>query len=423
MRYGRTRGWALVAVMALLATALAACATNDKSDGDSASTSAKAAATTGASTATGPAVKVMVMLDESDSAGIKYPDARAGADARVARINAEGGIGTAKNKVEIEYCLTNLDPNAAAACARKAADDPSVIAVAGAVTAGGTAAYPILQDAGIPSIGPVVLGLAEGTSPVSFPVQAGLVGSMGGQVTILVDKADAKKVSVIVVDTPAADIAVTLTKQILASRGLELAARIPVPVGKADVSAEVAKANQSGDSVVLATDTNTALAVIKSAAQLAPTLKIATTGNVTGPDNLKALGSAANGVYVAMWYATDDMGGPGNAAYLADLESIGKADISDQLAKNSWLAFDLLDKAAASLPKVDRASLLAALNATSSFKTGGLTPDLDFTTPGTLLNGAQPRIVNSTMVYAQVKDGKTVAISKGFVKPFDTPGS
>jgi ABC-type branched-subunit amino acid transport system substrate-binding protein len=167
----------------------------------------------------------------------------------------------------------------------------------------------------------------------------------------------------------------------------------------------------------MATDGLSAQKMVRQSGQLGLDVPLVGSGGQSfTPEVLSDLGDAAEGMYVSLWYATDDTDAPGVRQYLDDLEAAGSLDLSDDLSKLGWVAFELLDQVATGLDTIDRTTVLDALNGTSAFDSGGLTPVLDFTTPGTLLSG--PRFVNDTCVYAQVEDGAIVAISKGFVEPF-----
>jgi branched-chain amino acid transport system substrate-binding protein len=400
-----------------IATALLAAAI-----GSAAMAGGAAARTT--TKAKGKPVKVVVILDESEAGGIRFDTARAGVKAKVKAINADGGLGGSGRPVQVEYCVTELDPNKDAECARKAADDPDVVAVVASVIGYGDTVNPILENAGLANVGGTAFSQSDGLSTISFPVMGGLVAAVGCQATLLADKAGAKNISVAYGDTPGAELGVVLAGQTLKSRDLAVKNQGVVPVGKADVSAEVTAIAEGSDGIVTASDGETAKKIIRTARQLGLDAALAGSGaQQFTPEAIKALGSAADGVYLALWFATDDTKAPGVKAYLAGMKKAGAKAKSDDLAKNSWLALSLLDRAAQGQATIDRASILSALQGISDFDTGGLTPTLDFTQPGSFLGGAQPRVVNDSCAYGKIKNGKIVTAGKGFVDPFQPPSS
>ena len=383
---------------------------------------AGAAGASTATKATGKPVKVVVILDESESQGLRFDTARAGIKAKAKAINSGDGLGGSGRPVQVEYCVTELDPNKDAECARKAADDPNVVAVVGSVIGFGDSVNPILQGAGLPNVGGTAFSQSDGLNPIVFPVMGGLVAAVGCQASILADKAGAKKISVAYSDTPGAELGAVLADQTLKPRNLSVNNKAVVPLGKADISAEVTAIAEGSDGIVTASDGGTAKKIIRTVRQLGLDVAIAGSGaQQFTPAALKSLGDAGNGVYLALWFATDDTKAPGVKEYLAAMKKVGATGKSDDLAKNSWLALGLLDRAAQGQTTIDRASILSSLQGISDFKTGGLTPTIDYTQPGSFFGGAQPRVVNDSCAYGKIKNGKIVAAGKGFVDPFQPP--
>jgi ABC-type branched-subunit amino acid transport system substrate-binding protein len=410
------------ALAGVVALALGAAACGDDSGGSDRGTSTDAVTdaaeeTTGAQ---GDPVKVMIILDESEEAGLRFDTARAGAEVRVDEINAGGGLGGSGRPVEIEYCVTELDPNEAAACAEQAADDEDIVAVVAGVIGNGDVVNPILEEAGIANIGSTAFSASDGLSPISFPVMGGLIAAVGCQGSVLVDEADATDIAVAYGDTPGAEQSVALLDLVLGERDLAVENTTIVPVGKADVSAEVTSVTEGADGLVTAMDGETAKRVIRTARQQGIEIAIAGSGaQQFTPEAIDSLGDAADGLYLALWFATDEMPGRGVEEYVHAMEDADASDQSDDLAKNSWLAFGLLDQAARGQQPINRTTILEAMGGISKYDTDGLSPTLDFTTPGTFLDGAQPRIVNTTCVYAQIEDGEIVALDEAFIDPFD----
>jgi len=442
---GRRRHRAAVASIALLSVLAAACgsdatststiapattlastsvATTQPATTDSSAATATtpvASTTTGggdtvtsAQPATGEPVSVWVIEDSSEAAGVTFPTVRAGIDSRVARINISGGLGGSGRTVEVKYCVTNFDPNAAAQCARDAVADTSAIAVVGSVSANGDSTLPILEAGGLANVSSTAFAASDGTNKNSFPTMGGLVSATGCQATMLRDKADAKKIGLIIGDTPGAD----QTGGLLMALGLPPVGEVVTPIANPDYSAEIGAIATQADAVVLAQDGATARKTVRGINQIGAELKIAGSGGQGWtPSAIKDVGDAANGVYLSLWYAADDSTSPGVQQYLADLAAAGKADLSDDLAKLGWVGFDLLDHVASTLKTIDRSTILAGLGTTNDYDSGGLAPVIDFTKPGKLLGGAMPRFVNTTCAYAQIQDGKIVGLGD-FVSPF-----
>ena len=360
-------------------------------------------------------VTVWVIEDSSEALGVVFPSVRAGIEARVARINSEGGLGAAGHEVLIEICVTNFDPNAAAECAREAVADPSAIAVAGHVSATGDAYLPILEEAGLASVGGTAFGQLDGSSPVSFPTMGGAIAAAGCQATVLRDVAGVENVGLAITDSPGSD----QVGLLLTFLGVPAAAEVVTPVANADYTAEIGALAADVDAIMLAQDLSGAFKVLRAIEQLGIDLPISgTAGQSWTPANIESAGPAIEGMYLSLWYASDDSGAPGIEQYRADLEAIGEPDLTGDLAKMGWVAFELIYQLADGAEVVDRSTILDGLNAMAAFDTGGIAPVLDFTTPGGFLGGAAPRFVNETCAYGQIQDGAVVGVSDGFVTPF-----
>jgi ABC-type branched-subunit amino acid transport system substrate-binding protein len=285
----------------------------------------------------------------------------------------------------------------------------------------GDSVNPILEEAGVANLGGTAFTQSDGESPISFPVMGGLVAAVGCQATILADEAGATDISVAYSDTPGAELGTVLAGQTLAPRALEVNNTGVVPLAKADISAEVTAIAEDSDGIVTASDGETAKKIIRTARQLGLDVALAGSGaQQFTPEAIDALGDAADGVYLALWFATDDTKADGVKEYLADMKKVKAKNKSDDLAKNSWLAISLLDHATDGATTIDRTTVLDGLNAVTAFDSGGLAPTLDFTQPGSFLGGLQPRVVNDSCAYGRIKDGKIVGVGSGFVDPFQT---
>lgn len=414
----------LVAVMTALCLAVAGCGTDadeasvadPAADGPS-TTSGEPAAGDG-DPAAGEPVKIVAILDESESLNITYAGARAAMEVRIDRINADGGIGGSGRPVELEICVTELDPNQAAECARQAAQDKDVVATVGSVLGNGDASNPVLEEAGLANLGAVAIAASDGTSEISFPTMLGQIGAVAGMAAVLYDN-DFTEVGLLYPDTPGGDQTIPLTNALLATRSTELAKAVQIPSANPDLSPQALAVSDGADGVVLASDPTTAQRLVQTFGQAGVDVQLsASSGQGFTPPVLRELGDAAEGMYLTSFYATDDMPGEGVAEFLEAMEEAGESDVADDLAKNAWVALTLLDELASRVDTIDRASILEAANNLSDFDSGGFTPVIDFTTPGTLLGGAMPRFVNATVVYGQVRDGRVVSIDGEFVDPF-----
>jgi branched-chain amino acid transport system substrate-binding protein len=348
----------------------------------------------------------LTLLDESQAANSFLPTARDGANARVQRINCEGGLGTVGAKVEMEYCVTNLDANTTTACANKAIDDTSYVAVAGSQSSAADTA-PLYATAGVPNIPGAAFLPGDFAGATTFNTSSGVlvVGGIGS----VACTQNFKSLKELRNQLDASAQATALINLALQSYGCDaLKQSYDIAPGAADVSPQVTSAAEGVDAVTLDLLPSSTQQVFKARKQLGITTPfVAATAEFTN-ETLKSMGDAADGSLIAGWFPTDDVKSAGNDAFLADLAAIGKADSSGDVARAAWVALDLLAAATKSAATVDRASVLEGLQALSSYDAGGMTPKLDFTKDGA--DPRFPRIFNPTVAQATIKDGKLIAL-------------
>jgi Periplasmic binding protein len=165
MKRGALRG----AVCGLAAAAaLTAC-----SSGPAAAPSGAAATTS--QTAQGDAIN-LVFLTQNTTLG-SSGDGFTGIQAAIKYVNVHGGIGG--RPLAATECADNGHPNLAASRATNAADNPGVIASVGQITLEGAVVDPILQHAGLPSVGALANTSADFKSPVIFGPTIGGFSGLG----------------------------------------------------------------------------------------------------------------------------------------------------------------------------------------------------------------------------------------------------
>ena len=294
--------------MALTLTFVAAACGDDS--GSSANTTGGAAttgagsATTGAATSaaaettttvelTGPPIKLMVMFEGTGA--VATPEVAEGAKAAADAINAAGGVDG--SPIVLENCDLKNDPNAATACGNQAVSD-GVVAVVSPVSANAGQYFPILEKAQIPVVGNVPAAAADFTSVDSFPLYGGIVSASAGLALELATLAGSKAVSLARIDLAAASAIGIFANQALAPLGLKVINDVSIPVGAPDMSTYVASVLQGGtDGVLVGLSGQDATNFIIALKQSNPTIPIsATTTDFAGV--VKALGDAANGIYV-----------------------------------------------------------------------------------------------------------------------------
>lgn len=370
-------------VITVLALSLvAACGGSDDSEG-------RAPDGTGASSIpSGKALKVGLIANTTSLDQLKQ-----GAQIAIDAVNAAGGV--KGRPLELVACDNQLNANAAAACARKMAGDPDLVATVGSVNSFGGDTNPVFEKASIAGVGTAPLGAGDFASPVVFPITPGGQVIVAGAV-LLADEIKARKPGLVVVDTPTATALPKLIESsILGPRGLKLAATATIPVSAADVAPQAA-ALADTDAVVVALTTQLSNRYIRTARQQGYKGAVIISGTEASPKSIeKDLSGANKDLYVMTGFERTS---EGFAQMVKDIGSYdAEAPQTDTVAAG-YLSVKVFAEVAAGLPSVDRASVLGAMNRLKGFSTDGMTLPLDFTTPGTALGGHAPRLFDSAAV-------------------------
>jgi ABC-type branched-subunit amino acid transport system substrate-binding protein len=413
-----------LAVAAL--TALTACSSSTPSSTPSSSAPPSSAppsspAASGnpasASPAAGSPIDVAFLTEFSSqgTSGDSYP----GIQAAVKYINAHGGI--KGRPLSVTECTDNDDPNLAAACATKAASNPAVIASIGQITLEGSVVDPIFQRAGLSAIGALANTPADFNSPVIFaPTIGGLSGL--GSVAAAADLLHAKKIDFVYAQSPAAATEITLIDStVLAPRKLPPMSAVAVSPSQGDMSAAVAKAEQSSpDAIILFMGQAQANSFVKAARQQGVTAPILLSALLESASAVRQQLGSGQGLY---FYTSFDRSGSLYSDFLSQWQAAGyQPALADEFAINGWLAATMFADVARTLPAVTRASVMQAFSKLSDYSTDGLLPALSFDKAGTNLGGQAPRIINPTMGLSQYQNGAFVPFDGGkFTNPFVVP--
>ncbi|MFT4262206.1 MAG: ABC transporter substrate-binding protein [Nocardioides sp.] len=358
----------------------------------------------------------MALLEEAKAYNVSQPSSRAGIDSKVKAINCAGGLGTAGSKVEVVYCVSNYDPNAVDACANKAADDTSIVAVAGGGVAEGTPGATFAK-AGLTSI-PQTAYASDLNGATTFAIAPSGV-QLGPGEPVMGCMLGYEKQSLLLIQNPAAAGVPDLDNAALKSYDCpDLLRTVQVPQTATDLSSQVVAASKDADAIVLAVGPAQAVAAFKAKQQLGIDVPFITNSGTMTADTIKAAGAAAEGVLVESqaYLPADDSESTGAAQFRADMKANGTSDLVDGWAQGSWLTFDVLQAATKDVATIDRASVLAAMSALSSYDGGGQLPTIDFTKPAP--NPDFPRLFNDQFSPAVVKDGTFVALEDGTIDKF-----
>jgi branched-chain amino acid transport system substrate-binding protein len=246
----------IVAVLAVLATAVAvaACSSDDSSHTSSApsgatttatTTTATTTTTTGTTTgtsnkqATGKPIVTWGYTDVNTE-GPQYKNLEETTRAFEKWVNSHGGI--AGRPLDAHFCDSRGTPTAAAACAREAVQGKAV-AVVGSFSFTGDAVTPILENGKTALFGgPAALSPSEFTSPISFPLGNSPLYGVG-----LVHKAieqGCKKIVGVIIQ--GAESFIPLMNNAAKAEGAKIQKFITLPATARDFSPQVAEATANG---------------------------------------------------------------------------------------------------------------------------------------------------------------------------------
>lgn len=346
-----------------------------------------------------------------DAKGFSTPSIKTGAEAGVAKINAEGGING--RKLELITCNDNNDPNTAAGCARKAVQE-KVVAVIGGFSTFEPQILPVLEKAGIPVIGDTPI--ANFTSPIIYPFTGGAAGSFFGLGQSMTANPVCKgTVGAVIEDFAATQGAVGLFQLGVQASGGTFTGVSKAPQGARDFAPAVAAASEKAECVGFVSGPQTGAAIV-TAANKTPGIKLL--GASESVFSVAALGSAADGILVLSNYlplnANSDSAGVKD--YIERATKIDPKFEPDQGSASAFLAPALLKEALKGADTITSETVIAGLDKISGFDTG-LGPVVDYSTPNP--SKAFSRLPLSSPMYEWVaKDGgfvlkndKTIDIS------------
>jgi len=399
------RGIRAAACMIGLAGVVAAAGCSSGGGGSTSS----AATPKAADKATGSPIVVASIIGPQQPA-----DDQAGINSAVNDINAHGGVGG--HPLRVIYCNDNGDANTAAACARSAIANKSVVAAVSDDTNYGSAVDPILTQAGIAMIGGVAFTTADFTSKNFFSYQAGNF-EVAGEAAIAADQLHAKKIFMPYLDIPAGSSLPPLINATLAPRGQKLAGSLAIPVTATDLSSYVAKVQQAHpDAIITALTTDLAGRFVQTARQEGIQTPIFVLGGVYDPSTIQSqLGGAATNLYVA---SRLNLSSPAFQQMSDDLTTYQPSyKKRNTQILSEWGGVQLFAYVAAHAGKISRTSVLNTANHVTGWQYKGLTPPVNFTTPQTALGGTIPRMVNLT-VYGYKWNSSKLAPIGGLVNLF-----
>jgi branched-chain amino acid transport system substrate-binding protein len=358
--------------------------------------------TGGGSTPTsgGDARKFVAIVDAA-GAGDFTSSARLGIDAALKEINDAGGVDG--KPLEVELCKAASTPDSAAKCARDAVRDREVLGIVGNFMQGPDGALPVLEKAGMASIGDYALKTISLESDVSFPI-ASIASGFVNAALLGPAALKAKRVAVAAVDVPVSRAAEKQVDQVLQSAGAKLAQSVFIPVTATDLSAPVQTLrNLKADAIIVILPDQGTKQFLQSYRQVDKQTPLIVTGTTVSKNSLEELASAADNLYVGMQFALDSAG---NKRFEQLAGDVGDEAAVNDIARNSYAAVKLAARGLQGLESPTRATLKSALDKVSDFSSEGLIPPLDYTKKRAMF----PRAAHRAGYFAQAKDGSLVPV-------------
>jgi len=368
-----------------------------------------------------PPVRIGALLSAT-GLGLESYDSAFRASARA--INAHGGV--RGRPVEVDVCDDQADPNLAQACARRLVSD-GVVATANDASELTMVEGPILQEAGIPRVGNFPLNIEDSTLPNAFPIDPGLFGQLAGDL-VGVRRRGLHSLFVVTIDTPPARTQFQLAGALLKAADVAVAGVAYVPAAATDYVPYVRAAAQSrADVVYPLLPRQMAVPYLLTAAHAGSRPVYAVPFGVFQTSDLAQLGGRATPIEDDIEFsptpplsAADRF--PAIRQFQADMDAEYRAGdrgaapvLRSPGSLSSWLMIQIIARLAATLPSVDAASLMQALQSRPTVDTLGLTPPW---TPGATGQAPFTRVTNLSGYLLTRKDGESVLVDPAPFNPF-----
>ncbi|WP_351226988.1 ABC transporter substrate-binding protein [Streptomyces sp. NPDC002133] len=369
-------------------------------------------------------VTVMTFAPDETKA-TNMPGMPAMAEAYARYVNSRGGIDG--HELRVLTCNEHNTPTGAAACARRAAKEGAV-AVVGSYSQHGRAFMAPLEAAGIPYIGGYGVSEEEFTSYLSYPVNGGQAALLAGNGQQLATGCE--KVSLVRPDSVTGD-----DLPVLLNAGLARGDGKPsIDVKAAEDSTEYTEKaeealDEAGDddgcvTAVLGERTETFFDSFRRLRESEEKEGVRISSVLSSVDQplIDRMGGASGpfeGAFMTGWYpdASDTRWGTMREVIREHAFGDNRIDAADAGVQTTWIAYTVLNKVIESLDRseITPGALAHALDGGVRVDTGGITPPLRWRYEDMLGTPGFPRVVNRSVTFQVVRDGRLVAQKQGFV--------
>ncbi|MFE7380735.1 ABC transporter substrate-binding protein [Streptomyces zhihengii] len=339
------------------------------------------------------------------------------------------------HELRVLTCNSDNTPQGSAACARRAVQE-NAVAVVGSYSQHGSFMAP-LEAAGIPFIGGFGISEEEFTSYLSYPVNGGQPALLAGNGQQLAGSCDG--VALVRPDTLAGDdLSQLLNSGLRKGRSEAKTADILAADDATDYTEQAGSARSRASehpagstapserpgcvTAALGDRTETFFDSFRRLPDDGEEIRISSVmGSVGQPlvDRTGGRRGPFEGAYVTGWYpdAGDSRWDPMRKVITEHAFGDNTLDPADAGVQTTWIAYTVLEKAVRALGRdaVTPARLAHVLDQGLQVSTDGLTPDLRWGYEDMLGAPNYPRIVNSSVTFQVVRDGRLVAQHKDFV--------
>ncbi|MGW1028546.1 ABC transporter substrate-binding protein [Streptomyces sp. NPDC002577] len=375
-----------LAVLGLLALMATACGGGDGNEAENASG--------------GKPIKIasIAAISGGVSSNPEYGD---GAMAAVKSINAQGGING--RRLELTLCDYHQTATDSAACNRKILADKDIAAVVGGSDTYRDAAKSQIEAAKMPFVGVYPIAGFDLSSQLSFNVNGGIAVELHGLAQDVV-ASGAKKVGLVTLDIPVADVARKTVGEVMKAAGVEIVNNVQLSPSTADLSASAQQVTKGNPDAVLwltfAAQTGVAVKALRETGYKGTVAFAASAFDRKKLEDMGADGPLTAGLVLPPAWDTSTAYGK---QFNEDMKAYEPDGTIDELSLNSWLSVRGFAQLASTLDRVDRASVLGGIRKTAKVKTGGLTPAIDFSTRSPLPYAA---VYNPAYTTVHVKNGE-----------------
>ena len=405
-------------LVAIIAAVLAGCGgSGSSSSGSSASTEATSTEEGGGESVLGEPNKatgkpIVFGQINMEIGPITWPNRGQSADAAVEYVNNYLG-GIHGRPIKIERCATDGQPATSARCANQIIEkDP--VAILGAADLGAAGSMPVFEQAGLAYLGGSPFTPIESNAKNAAIFMSLVVGDNSALAGYAKEPLGLKSSVVLDVSNTTSKLVGAVIMNSLEGAGLS-AKEITAPETASDFSAQAAEAVSSGSELVFVEIPTSCAAMLKALKAVGNTATVMAIDLCTSPVTIEAAGDAAEGIYAAGPFEGLDSGSEEMEITLAALSKYAPADIS--IEANALDSFGTVMNVYRKLNEAPESVLEEPSKILGLFEEGKENPNWlahPYTCNHEQVPG-QAAVCNGYQKIKQVKDGKEVVISKGWV--------